>query len=692
MRAFLRASLLGTGLAFAVSGLAAQSADQSAKDKPLEAVPYTPSLDVGAMDRSVDPCEDLYTYSCGGWQKSHPLPPDQSSWSVYSKVTDDNQRYLWGVLDQLSRPDATHTLTQRKLGDYFAACMDTAAVESAGHRPLDPYLERIAALKSKQEIPALLGDMHRELGAGGMFFISATQQDARDATKQIAAIFAAGLGLPDRDYYVKSDAKSKETRRRYQAHVEQMFVLSGATAGDATKDAATVMHIETALAKASLTQVEQRNPYNVYHRESVEELEKSTPAFAWSEYFTHFGAAPQPWLNVSEPKFTRELNALLQHESLPALKAYLRWGTIDASAPYLSKAWVDENFNFYSAYLRGVEKQRPRWKRCVGLADRDLGDALGKEFVERTFPPAVKAQTVRMTEQIERAMRERIEQLDWMSPETKKEALTKLTKMRNKVGYPDMWRDYSALDIRRNDFFGNLARAVEFETKRQSAKIGKPVDENEWGMTAPTVNAYYDSHLNDVNFPAGVLLPPLYDPKIDDAPNYGDTGGTIGHELTHGFDDEGRQFDGDGNLRDWWTKKDAEEFEQRAQCVRNQYSTYTIVDDVKINGKLTSGEDIADFGGLIIAWMAWQEQTRSMKLEERDGLTPEQRFFVGFAQWSCENTRPEQERVNAVVDPHSPSKYRINGVVVNMPEFAKAFQCKAGQALVKKPENVCRIW
>jgi endothelin-converting enzyme/putative endopeptidase len=471
-----------------------------------------------------------------------------------------------------------------------------------------------------------------------------------------------------------------------------MFELLGDAPAAAQANAATVMRIETLLAKASLTPVERRDPHKVYHRETLKTLPKIAPGFNWKTYFTSVGLNVEPWLNVAEPAFFQELNVRLSKERLKDLRTYLRWALIDSTAEYLASPFANEHVAFFRQYLRGAETDRPRWKKCVAWVDRDLGEALGREFVARTFPATTKEKTLTLTRQIEDAMQARIEQLDWMSPETKQQAIAKLAKMRNKVGYPDIWRDYSSLNIGRADFYANVARAARFETQRQAAKIGKPVDRGEWGMSAPTVNAYYDPSMNDINFPAGVLMPPLYDPKMDDAPNYGNTGGTIGHELTHGFDDEGRQFDGDGNLRDWWTKDDAAKFEKRAQCVRDQYSQYTIVDDIKINGALTSGEDIADLGGLVIAWAAWQEQTKAMRLREVAGLTPPQRFFVGMAQWACTNERPENMRANAITDRHSPPRYRVNGLVVNMPEFAAAFSCNAGNKLVKKPEDVCKVW
>jgi endothelin-converting enzyme/putative endopeptidase len=671
---------------------AAQAADGPTADRPYQILPYTPSLDVASMDRSVDACEDLYAFSCGGWQKNNPIPADQSSWSVYGKLHADNQHYLWGILEDAAKPSPERTSAAQKIGDYFAACMNLDAVEAAGSAPLTEDLARLDAMQDKRALAAWLGELHARTGSSGMFFAAAVEQDARDATRVIATLRAGGLGLPDRDYYLQDDPHSKETRDRYVAHVQKMFELLGTEPTSARANAAVVLRIETALAKATLTRVEQRDPYKIYHRETLAGLQKLAPAFDWQTYFTTARLSPEPWLNLAQPAFVKEFAARIDGESLPDLKTYLRWTLADATASYLSKSFVNEDFAFYSAYLRGVQTDQPRWKKCVTWVDRDLPEALGKVFVARAFPAAMKAKTLLMTEQIEAAMKKRIERLDWMRSATKREALAKLAKISNKIGYPDVWRDYAALTIQRGDFFGNVTRSISFESQRQAAKIGQPVDRGEWQMSAPTVNAYYDPQMNDVNFPAGVLLPPLYDAKLDDAPNYGNTAGTIGHELTHAFDDQGRQFDGDGNLRDWWGEHDAVNFEGRAQCVRNQYSQYVIVDDVKINGALTSGEDIADLGGELLAWMAWQEQTHSMQLAAVDGLSPEQRFFVGFAQWSCANERPEMLRVNAVVDPHSPPRDRINGVVTNMPEFAQAFHCKPGQALVKAPEKMCKIW
>ena len=659
-------------------------------DTPLTALPYTPGLNVEFMDTTADPCVDFYQYSCGGWMEKNPIPPDQPSWGVYSKLAQDNQRFLWGILTGLAANSSGRNPNQQKIGDYYAACMDEPAIEKLGAAPIKPALEQVQRLASKRELPALLAQIHLRTEGEGMFFAFGAAQDYDDSNQVIPFASAGGLGLPDRDYYTRTDQKSVELRQKYVAHVQRMFVLLGDVPDDAQREAIRVMAMETALAQASLTRVQRRDPHNLYHKMNLAQLQTLTPAFDWTVYLGAVGIGPQKVFNVSQPAFYKELDNQLQSASLDDIKTYLRWHTVNSAAPYLSRAFVEEDFEFFGKTLRGVPQLRPRWKRCVRLVDDQLGEALGQEFVRRAFSPEMKQNALTMTDQIEHSMAEDIEQLSWMGPETKKNALAKLHSIRNKIGYPDRWRDYSSVTITPDDFAGNVERATVFESKRDLNKIGKPVDRGEWGMTPPTVNAYYSGRMNDINFPAGVLQPPLYDPKMDDAPNYGDTGGTIGHELTHGFDDQGRKFDGQGNLKDWWTKEDGEHFEARAQCVVDQYAQYVVVDEIKINSKLTEGEDIADLGGLILAWMAWKDQTRNMQLVNRDGLTPDQRFFVGNAQWACENNRPENLRTNALTDPHSPGKYRVNGLVVNMPEFEKAFSCKAGQPMVKA--NRCRIW
>jgi len=653
------------------------------------AMAYTPSLDVPSMDRSVDPCVDFYTYSCGGWQKNNPIPPDQTSWSVYGKLYEDNLKYLRGILEEAAAAKDRDEVTQ-KIGDYYAACMDEAAVEKLGAKPIQPNLDAVAALKSIRDVAPLAARLHLE--GDTLLFGSGSQQDPDNSDAMIVAVGQDGLGLPDRDYYTKEDAKSKEIRQRYLQHVQKMFELIGDSPAAAQQEAATVMRIETALAKASLTQVERRDPYKITHKMKVAELDKLAPNFDWAAYFSASSVPPFQVLNVSEPEFFKELNRQLTSISLADWKSYLRFHVANSNAPYLSSAFVNENFDFYRRYLLGAKELQPRWKRCVEYVDDQLGEALGQAYVRKTFPPELKAATVKMTREIEDAMAMRIQQLDWMSPATKQQALNKLHSIRNKIGYPDKWRDYSSVKIVADDFYGNAERATEFESHREFNKVGKPTDRTEWGMTPPTVNAYFDPQMNDINFPAGVLQPPLYDAKEDDAPNYGDTGSTIGHELTHGFDDEGRQYDAKGNLKDWWTTQDAEQFTKHADCVVDQYAQYVVVDDIHINSKLTEGEDIADLGGSVLAYIAWKDADKGEHLIDRDGLTPDQRFFVGFAQWACENDRPEDLRARAITDPHSPAKYRVNGVVVNMPEFGAAFNCKPGSPMVKPADKVCKVW
>ncbi len=662
----------------------------AAAQQPLSVLPYTPSLDLNSLNRSVQPCENFYQFACGNWIRNNPIPADQPRWDVYGKLTFENQLYLWSLLLEAGNKPSGRTPNEQKIGDMFASCMDEAAVTAAAAKPVQPLLDNIAALKSVNDLPVLLARLHLGLSGDSMLFDFGANQDFSDSSRVIAFASAGGLGLPDRDYYTKDDAKSVEIRQKYVAHIAHLLHLSGDTDAAAQAGAQAILRLETAHAKATLTRVEQRDPYKLLHRMSAAELRSLTPSFNWDAYFRALGQQPGKVINVTQPAFFTELDKQLKTASLGDLKTYLRWHALHAKAATLSPAFVDADFDFYSKTLRGTPSIRPRWKRCVQIVDRLMGEALGEVFVSKTFTPETRARTVAMTQGIEDAMKQEIDALDWMSPATKKQAFAKLRGIANKVGYPEKWRDYSKLEIRQGDYYGNVERAVEFESRRQLAKIGKPVDRSEWDMSPPTVNAYYNPQMNDINFPAGVLQPPLFDPKMDDAPNFGNTGATIGHELTHGFDDEGRQFDAKGNLKDWWTKQDAAEFEKRAQCVVDQYAQYTIVDDIKINSKLTLGEDVADLGGQLLAYIAWKAANKGKSLTPVDGFTPDQRFFIGMAQWACGSDRPENLRVSALTNPHSPNEYRINGVVANMPQFQEAFSCKLGQPMVR--EKACKVW
>jgi putative endopeptidase len=652
-------------------------------------LPYTPSLDPAAMDRSVDPCVNFYAYSCGGWQKKNPIPPDQTRWSVYQKLYEDNLIYLRGILLEDARAKNRDAVAQ-KISDFYTSCMQESAVNAAGAKPLWAELDAVAALKSVHAIAPLVAKLH--LQGDGALFGAGSIYDPDNSESQIIGMEQGGIGLPDRDYYLNDDEKSQAVRAKYLGHVQKEFELLGDAPQAARRNAATVMRIETDLARNSLTRVELRDPYKVRNRMTPAELVALAPNFDWNSYFAAASIPHFDILNVDSKAFFKNVSDQLGSAALQDWQTYLRFHIVNSRSPYLSKPFVRESFGFYRGYLRGAKEEQPRWKRCVEWTDRNLGEALGQEYVKKTFSPELKQATLDMTRRIEDAMAERIRRLDWMSAATKQQALVKLKAIRNKIGYPDKWRDYSSVAIKPNDFYGNITRATEFEEHRDFNKVGQPVDHGEWSVTPPTVNAYFDQQMNDINFPAGVLQPPLYDASMDDAPNYGNTGSTIGHELTHGFDDEGRQFDALGNLRDWWTKEDADQFVKHADCVVDQYAEYVVVDDIHINSRLTEGEDVADFGGTILAYSAWKDATKDKKLENRDGLTPDQRFFVGLAQWACENDRPENLRVNAKTDPHSPGEYRINGVVVNMPEFGRAFSCKEGQPMVKPAGQVCHVW
>jgi endothelin-converting enzyme/putative endopeptidase len=616
----------------------------------------------------------------------NPLPPDQPIYGRFDELQERNNAILHDILEEASAK--SQGADSQKIGDYYASCMDQPAINGKALAPIEPQLDRIAALRDASALAPVLADLHATGVAG--FFDFGSGADFKNANEVIAQVDQGGLGLPDRDYYLKDDPKSKELRDQYVQHVTRMLELAGDSHDRASAGSAAVMRIETALAKSSLDRVSRRTPANVYHKMSAADAGALMPAFAWNAYLRGTEAPPIADVNVSVPDFLKAFNALITSTPIDEIRTYLRWHLLNSNAPVLPSAFDEETFAFYGKTLRGTAQQRPRWKRCVDFTNGDLGEALGKVYVERTFGPEGKERTLKMVEAIEHALDKDIQEIAWMSPETKKQAIVKLQAVANKIGYPDRWRDYSTLRIVRGDALGNSQRANTFEFKRQLAKIGKPVDKTEWLMTPPTVNAYYNPLENNINFPAGILQPPFFNKAADEAVNFGAAGAVVGHELTHGFDDQGRQFDPQGNLRDWWTPDDAKAFEQRAACVANQYSGYTAVDDVKVNGRLTLGENVADNGGLRLGWMALMETLASKHLGEADGFTPEQRFFIGWGQMWCENTTPQMARMLAATNPHSPGKDRTNGVVSNFPEFQKAFSCPADAPMINKP--ICRVW
>jgi len=647
-----------------------------------------PSFDINAMDKSVDPCVDFYQYACGDWLKNNPIPADQAEWGRFDELHERNQMILRNILEKASADNPNRSSNDQKIGDFYYSCMDEAGIKAKGTAPLKPMMERIDAVNDKSQLPALVGQLHSS-GVEALFAFG-SEPDAKDSMMEIAGTDQGGLGLPDRDYYLKTDAKSVEMRSAYVQHVTNMFKLLGESPDKAAANAKTVLNLETELAKASMDRVERRDPNKVYHKMTTAQLQALSPAFTWKEYFATIGSPSFDSLDVSVPDFVKGINQLVANNNLEDVKIYLRWQTVHRAAPLLPNAFVDENFAFYGKTLTGAKEIRPRWKRCVSFANGDLGEAVGEAYVAQQFPPGSKAATLKMVQELEAALKNDITQLPWMTAETKKQALDKLAHIENKIGYPDKWRDYSTLKIVRGDALGNGLRANEFEFKRELNKIGKPVDRTEWGMTPPTVNAYYNPQENNINFPAGILQPPFYDPKVDDAVNFGAIGAVIGHELTHGFDDSGSDFDAQGNLRNWWTPKDREQFDKLEQCFVSEYDGFVAVDDVHLKGKLTLGENTADNGGLRIADMALLDMLGSASQKPIDGFMPEQRLFIGWGQIWCENQRPENARMLAGVDQHSPSKFRVNGVVSNMPEFQKAFGCKANSPMVRNP--ACRVW
>lgn len=651
-----------------------------------------PGLDKNLIDLKADPCVDFAAYACGNFSQLHPIPADQSRWETFTFLFEHTQLDLRSLLEGVAANNPKRTSNEQKIGDYYASCMDEAAINRAGLKPLAPWMNRIDDLKSTNELTDLLGEF--QLMNAYAFFGVGEQQDFADASKQTAFVDQAGLGLPERDYYFRTGADAEKTRKQYVEHLQKVFRLLGEPEGVANSYGAKVMALETALAKVSMDLTSRRDPKNIYHFAPMKDLTAMTPQIDWQRIFTINGAPAISDLNVTNPEFFKGLHSILASTDLNTIKAYLRWQLVNAVASTaLPKDLDEEHFNFYGHILAGQPEQNARWKRCVQATDGALGEALGEVYVAKYFPPSSKAYTSQMVRDIEDAMDSEISALDWMTPATKTNAKQKLHKIANKIGYPDKWRDYSKLEIIRGDAMHNALASVEFENRRLMAKIGQPVDRGEFGMSPPTINAYYNPSMNDINFPAGILQSPFYDPAATDAENYGHIGAVVGHELTHGFDDQGAKFDGNGNLADWWTAEDGKKFKAMTDCEVKEYGSFTALDNLKLNGSLTVGENTADNGGIRLALMAFLADAKRKNIDlnaKQNGYTPMQQFFVAYGQNWCSVVRPEALRLDVQTDPHSPANFRINGVIQNMPEAGEAFGCKPGQPM--RPVNACRVW
>jgi putative endopeptidase len=642
------------------------------------------------MDTTVSACVNFNQYANGGWMASHPIPPEFPTYGTFRELADRSDDTLHEILETAaSRKNAPQGSDAQKIGDFYASCMDTAQIESAGAKPLQPEFDRIAQI---HDLPSLQAEVSRLHGYGaGVLFRFSGQQDQKDSTQVIAGAFQGGMGLPERGYYFRNDDKSQKIRDAYMKHIANMLGLLGDDDAKAAAEAQTVMAIETKLAQSAMNRIEMRDPDATYHKMALTELQGLTSNFSWSEYLADLGYTQVKQVNVGQPKFFTNLNGLLASVPLDDWKTYLRWHLVSAAAPALSDPFVMESFNFHSHILLGTEKIQPRWKRCVEATDRRLGFALGKLYVQKVFPPEAKARADRMVHYLIAALRDDIQTLPWMGPETKKAALAKLNAFNPKIGYPDKWRDYSAFKVDRGPYVENTLRGDLYEFHRSLNKIGKPVDRTEWGMSPPTVNAYYNDSMNEIVFPAGILQPPFFDPKADDASNYGGIGAVIGHEMTHGFDDQGSKFDAKGNRSDWWTADDLKNFKERAACVEKQFDSYVAIDDIHEKGKLVLGESIADLGGLTIAYKAYQKSLQGKPRPPKiDGFTPEQRFFLSFAQIWAGNDRPEYVRMQVNTNPHPLHNFRAIGAPSNMPAFQQAYGCKEGDPMVR--DERCTIW
>ncbi|HEX8144468.1 MAG TPA: M13 family metallopeptidase [Pyrinomonadaceae bacterium] len=644
------------------------------------------------MDMTAKPCQDFYQFANGNWLANNPIPADRSTWGAGSELSEKNLEVIHQILDEAARDrSAPKNSPKRKVGDFYRSGMDEVRIEAEGARPLAKEFARIAAIKDIQTLQDALAHLHSyNLSPAFNFF---AYQDYKNSTRIISWLYQGGLGLPNRDYYTKEDEKSKDIRTQYVAHVARMFELLGDTPAQAAIQAKTVMDIETRLAKSSMTPVEERDPNATYHRMTLKELDALTPGFGWNRYFRSIGLTDPGDINVAQPEFYKEVGRMMTSVPIGDWKTYLRWQLINSQASRLSSAFVKEDFNFNGKIVRGTKELRPRWKRIQAATDQALGEALGQLYVERNFSPQAKAKAQEMIMNLKAALRDRLKVLDWISEGTRQQALKKLDAIGVKVGYPDKWRDYSALNIDDGPYVLNAMRADAFEFQRNLNKIGKPIDRTEWGITTPTVDAYYNPNFNEIVFPAGILQPPFFDPAADDATNYGGVGSIIGHELTHGFDDQGRQFDAEGNLRNWWTAEDEKNYNARAAIVEKQFDEFIPLEALHINGKLTLGENIADLGGLKIAYLALQKALEGKPRPPAiDGFTPEQRFFLAFAQDWRRNIRPEALRLMLATDPHSPPRFRVLGPVSNMPEFFQAFGCQPGDSGMRAESVQVKIW